>query len=190
MQPRRHSDGFTFLELMVVVMLLALLGAMLLPGIPSTMPFQIRSASRVVAADLQYASQRAIATGAAHRWVLDVDEQVFRVEQELERPLEPAADVTHAGLVDLSPPRPEREFAPIENQAGNWRYLDEGDVAFRSVWIGDRGYDRGVVEISFAPDGGADPAEIQLGDSAGREVRIRVFAFTGEVRIDEEPDEG
>jgi prepilin-type N-terminal cleavage/methylation domain-containing protein len=190
MQPRRHHDGFTFLELMVVVMLLAVLGAMLLPGIPSTTPFQIRSASRVVAADLQYASQRAIATGAAHRWVLDLDEQAFRVEQEHERPLQPATALTHAGLVDLSPPRPEREFAPVENQAGNWRYLDEGDVSFQSIRTGDQAHDQGVVQIAFAPDGGADAAEVWLGDTAGRNAQIRVFGFTGEVRIDEEPDDG
>ncbi len=50
---------------------------------------------------------------------------------------------------------------------------------------GDQGGTDGEVGITFAPDGGADPAEIWLVDDGGYELRVRVVAFTGEIHVDE-----
>jgi type II secretory pathway pseudopilin PulG len=186
---RRRREGFTFLELMLVVGLIALLGGLLVRGIPRALPFQIRSASRVLSAELQFAAQRAITTGTPHAWVVDLDAQAFRVEYE---PLLESAKSDEAlpqvGKLDLRPPETRAEPEPVDGRAGDWRSLDEEDVRIALVRVGDREWSEGVTRVAFAPDGGADPAELWLDDGTGREMRIRIYPFTGEIRVDEDPD--
>lgn len=187
---RVRVAGFTFLELIVVVGLLALLSSLLLPGIPQTLPFEVRAGARIVAADLRYAGQRAIATGHAHYWVVDLERQEFRIEVEhTVEPDEPDEPAAHAGLLDLSPPTSEREVRPIDDQSGEWRTLDSPDILIERVVLGSDGPGLDdVVRIGFAPDGAADPAEVWLEDPDGRELLLAIFPFTGEVRVIEEPD--
>ena len=54
--------------------------------------------------------------------------------------------------------------------------------------IGNDEYDAGLVSIAFAADGGADPAEIEISDEYGYRMRVRVLAFTGEVRSEDLPE--
>jgi type II secretory pathway pseudopilin PulG len=185
---RRRQAGFTFLELMLVVGLIALLGGLLVRGIPSALPFQIRSASRVLSAELQFVAQRAIATGTPHAWVVDLDAQAFRVEHE---PLQRAAErepLPQVGRVDLRPPETRAEPEPVDGKPGEWRTLDEEDIRIALVRVGDREWSEGVTRVGFAADGGADPAELWLDDGTGRQMRIRIYPFTGEIRVDEDPD--
>ena len=185
-----EAAGFTFLELIVVVGLIALLSSLLLPQVPQTLPFEVRGAARIVAADLRYAGQRAIATGRPHYWVVDLEAQEFRIEVEhdLEDP-EPRALVSHAGLLDLSPPGPEREVVPVSDASGNWRTVESPDIEIQRVVLGpDEFDDNDTARIAFAPDGAADSAEVWLVDPDGRELLLAVFPFTGEVRVVEEPD--
>ena len=88
-------------------------------------------------------------------------------------------------LLDLSPPSSLREYAPVENRSGEWRWLDDTDVAIDEVLIGDDSYAEGQAAVAFSPDGGADPAEVWLRDAAGREMRARVVAFTGEIHLED-----
>jgi prepilin-type N-terminal cleavage/methylation domain-containing protein len=185
---RTARAGFTLIEILIVLALMTLLAGIFLPGIGGVLPFEIRSASRVLSAELGYASQRAVATGEPHRWVVDLDAQRFRLEYLHEEPPPEAAELpTHAELLDLRPPRAAREFRPIEEKVGEWRRLDQSDVRIARVQIGDEEHDSGVVAVGFAPDGGSDPAEIRLEDGGGYRFRLRLIAFTGEVRVEEEP---
>ncbi len=188
MRAGRETSGFTFLEILLVVSLMALFYGLYLGGISSALPMEMRTASRVVAAELEYASQRAMTTGELHRWVVDLEQQAFRLERLEVRPPAAQEDVSHAELLDLAPPRGEREFVALEQKQGEWRALDESGVFFVSLQIADQISTAGVIGVLFAPDGGADPAELVLQDGAGRRTALRVMAFTGEVRVEELPD--
>ena len=96
---------------------------------------------------------------------------------------------THADLLDLSPPVPTRKSVPIDNKSGEWQALSEGSIQIDRVLLGEETARNGRVEIAFAPDGAADPAEIHLVSNNGDEFRIRIVAFTGEVRVEEGPFE-
>jgi prepilin-type N-terminal cleavage/methylation domain-containing protein len=185
---RRASGarGFTLLELLVVVGLMALLSAVFMPRLGGIFRFEIGAAGRAVAADLNYVSQRAIATGSLHRWVVDLDQQVFRVERLRDTPILPPSDLpTHAELLDLRAPLRIYEFVPLESRPGEWRWLDQGGVSIAQVKVGDTESRAGTVTIAFGPDGGADPAELLLIDEGGHQIRVLVGAFTAEIRVEE-----
>ncbi len=180
-----RSGGFTLLELLIVVMLMALLSSAFLPNLGGSFGFRLRDASREIAGELDYVSQRAIATGVSHRWELNLDAQRFRVQRLEELPAEVWAELpTHSELLDLAPPRPQQDYIPIENRAGEWRALQSNRVRIDEVRLAHERLTAGSAVITFAPDGGADSAELWLQDDNGLELRIRVLAFTGELRID------
>lgn len=179
--------GFTLLEIIIVVGLMGLLMIALVPQLGAGFSQSLEQSRDAMAADLRYTSQRAIATGRLHRWTVDLDKQLFRIEEAVRNEEEePPGIPTHAGLLDLAPPQPELEFAPIENRAGEWRWIGEQGVVISRVLLGDAEFDDGVVSIGFAGDGGADYAELFLLDPYEYEAGLRVLSFTGEVRIIEE----
>lgn len=186
MSANRRAEGFTLLEMLTVVLLIGLLTGFFL-GFPSTTPGGLRSSGRVVVAELGYAAQRAISTGRLHRWVVDLDRQTFRIEERIDRAEKRDLELpTHAELLDLSPPRSQSEYLPVENRSGEWRELDDADVVIDEVRIGDDSHAEGLAAVAFAPDGGADPAEVRLRDDDGYEIRARVIAFTGEIQLEDE----
>jgi len=56
------SKGFTLVELMVVLLIMAIAAAIVVPSLASTSDFQALSAARMIVADLQYAQDAAITT--------------------------------------------------------------------------------------------------------------------------------
>ncbi len=186
MNGSRRSLGFTLVELLIVIALIAMLAGLLLPSAGGALGLRVRNASRVISAELEHTSQRAIATGIAHRWLVDLDAQRYRTERLLESPPEePEGLPTHSELLDLAPPRASSEYTPLEDGSGRWRKLDDPEVRIDEIRIGDFEHRDSEVGVTFAPDGGADPAEIWLLDETGVEQRIRVLAFTGEIKSEE-----
>ena len=187
----RAEAGFTLLELLVVLLLIVLVTGVFVTSVGGGFGVHLRNAGRTLSAELEYIGQRAVTTGQAQRIVIDLDQQVFRVE---ELPfVEPAADVPlpeHAEGLDLAPPPMQAEFQPVEGRIGEWHALDDADdVAFREVRLANEAKTDGAVAIGFSPDGASDPAEIWLRDDGGYDLRIRLVAFTGEIRVEEaDPD--
>ena len=181
--------GFTLIEVIIVVALIGLAAIVLLPQLGGGFSQGLVHSAEVVAADLSYASQRAIATGRTHRWTLDLDESLFWIEERVERPPEDDALPTHAGLLQLAPPADEFEFLPVANGTGKPRWLDEKGVLIDRVSIGEDEFEEGLVSIAFSGDGGSDPARVELSDQYGYRTEIRLAPFTGEPRIIDVLDE-
>ncbi len=181
-----RRDGFTLLEILLVVLLIGALGGLLLPSPGALLGLRIRNASRIVGAELEYTGQRAMATGRVHRWVVDLERQAFRVEQLIATDSEELDELpTHSELLELAPPQTSTQYQPINNKSGEWRWLDDPEVLIDEIRMEGRETREGTVAISFAPDGGADAAEIWLLDESGLEQRLSITGFTGEVRSEE-----
>lgn len=183
----RNDHGFTLLELLIVIFLIVLITGVFATSIGGGFGVHLRNSGRALAAELEYVSQRAVTTGHVQRFVVDLDHQVFRVEMEVPPPAEPDETLPeHAEGLSLAPPIDRHEFVPVDSLLGQWRALDDADdVAIREVRLGDEVRKDGAVAIGFSIDGGSDPAEIWLRDDSGHDARIRLVAFTGEIRIEE-----
>jgi prepilin-type N-terminal cleavage/methylation domain-containing protein len=184
---RGARDGFTLLELLIVIFLIVLITGVFATSIGGGFAVHLRNSGRALAAELEYVSQRAVTTGHVQRFVVDLDQQLFRVEMQLPPPPDPDETLPdHAEGLSLAPPLDQHPFVPVDSRLGEWHALaDADDVAIREVRLGDAVANAGTVAIGFSIDGGSDPAEIWLRDSAGFDVRIRLVAFTGEIRIEE-----
>ena len=181
-----RREGFTILEILIVVGLIGVLMAVGLSRLRSGSAVYLDAATRELSSNLRFTAQSAIASSRTHRMLFDLDDQRFRIEEEV--PIVEEEDeelASTANLLDLAPPIPEREFQPLKNY--DWDVLEEGDVEDLDVRIdliaiGDQEYGEGEVSIAFSGDGGSDPAEIWLSNQNGHSNGLRVLPFTGEVR--------
>jgi prepilin-type N-terminal cleavage/methylation domain-containing protein len=177
---RERPPGFTFIEIMAVVMLIALISAVVVTRIGGRSSAPLKYSGRFLSAELEYVGQRAIATGRPQRWVIDLDQQFFRVEEQGGTDLAPAES---EGEFDLAAPLTPETWEPIPEPQGEWRELYEDSVGIQAVVIAGEEWKVGQAAIHFAPDGGADPADIWLLDEENRQLRLAVTAFTGEIFV-------
>jgi prepilin-type N-terminal cleavage/methylation domain-containing protein len=181
-------SGFTLLEILVVVFLIALISGVFATTLGGGFGVHLKHAGRTLSAELEYVGQRAVTTGRPQRFVVDLDQQVFRVE-ELPTPPETEAGARlpeHAERLSLAPPLEAREFVPVDGRLGEWRSLDDRDeILIRELRLADEAKTDGAVAIGFSPDGASDPAELWLRDDGGYDLRIRLVPWSGEIRVEE-----
>lgn len=77
---RRMPGGFTVLELLIVVVILAIAAVTAIPMMSSAGSIQIRSAANKLAADLEYAKSLAISRGQNYSVVFDTTAESYRIE--------------------------------------------------------------------------------------------------------------
>jgi type II secretion system protein H len=181
----RRAAGFTLLELLAVVLLIALLAAVVMPGLGFTAAQALDDQAKVLAADLEFARQRSVMTGVPHRVLLDLDAGGWRVEWEVPDPeaaaAEPPPGLRSRNGLDLRPPRAaELVFRPLPARTGR-AFLLEEDVAFDGVETAEGVTQQGTIGVVFGPDGSADPAEIVLREPSGSGVALEVRALADAV---------
>jgi type II secretion system protein H len=76
------DSGFSLIEILIVVMIIAIAAAMAIPMMSSAGGIQVRSAANMVAADLEYAKSMAISRGRNFSVVFDKSEESYSVEDQ------------------------------------------------------------------------------------------------------------
>lgn len=76
----RYTDGFTLVEVLIVIVILAIAAAVVVPMASSAGGTQIRAATNMLAADLEYAKSLAISTGRMHWVVFDKTAETYQIE--------------------------------------------------------------------------------------------------------------
>jgi len=79
---RGASGGFTVIEILIVVVILAIAAMTAIPMMSSAGGVQIRSAANMIAADMEYAKSRAISRGQNFSVVFDVSTESYRIEDQ------------------------------------------------------------------------------------------------------------
>jgi prepilin-type N-terminal cleavage/methylation domain-containing protein len=75
--------AFTFIEILIVVVILAIAAMMAVPMIGSAETMQIRSAANIIAADLEYAKSMAISRQKKYSVVFDTVHESYRIEDDV-----------------------------------------------------------------------------------------------------------
>ena len=79
---RCQSGGFTLIEVLLVVVIIAIAAMTVIPIASSAASVQIRSAANMIAADLEYAKSMAISRGQYFSVVFDETTESYRIEDQ------------------------------------------------------------------------------------------------------------
>jgi type II secretion system protein H len=78
----RRISGFTMIELLIVVVIIAIAAMTVIPMMSSAGSVQIRSAANMIAADIEYAKSMAIARGQNFSVVFDKDADSYSIKDQ------------------------------------------------------------------------------------------------------------
>jgi len=84
---RGLSGGFTLVELLIVIAIISIAALTAIPMMSSAASVQIRSASNMLAADLEYAKSMAISRAQYYSVVFDVSTDSYWIEDQDDNPL-------------------------------------------------------------------------------------------------------
>lgn len=218
--PSRASDGFTLIEVILVVAIIAVVVTGATFGVGAITRTRLRSSAFKVASAARFAYNRSLTQGTTTRLLFDFEKNTMAVEETdtpvtlaTEAQLESDAgeavdpwDLARARLEKpLDPIEPSSPFQPITNQGGTVlkRYTAHpvGDgISIHALFTPhetDKRID-GDGSVYFFPGGLTEHAVIQLSDSSDTVYSIEIHPLTGNARIhnfayeplDELDDEG
>lgn len=176
--PRR---GFSLIEALVTVVLLGILAATVIPYFGTQIPSQLEGVAQIVAADLDYARNLAIANGSSYRITFQPDNNRYVLE--------------HTGPNNLLEALPSSAFRlptdPADKQttALDELPLSQPRVAFLGATLGSS--TARVNSLEFTSLGGtSSPQEVALWLACGsgsvrRYLAVRVSPITGLAEIGE-----
>lgn len=165
---RPGADGFTLLELAVVLGLIGLLVALVVPRVSTLGSAALDSSARRLATRVQFLREEAAIRSHWIRLAVDPRRGTYRAER-----LVPTAGGARFAPMDVPLYREIAIPDPI-------RVSIEGPGVTSSI----DGYDTTL----FSPDGYADPALVWLDDGAGRRVAVVIDPVSTRARILDDDD--
>jgi prepilin-type N-terminal cleavage/methylation domain-containing protein len=174
------ATGFTLIEIMAVVAIMALFIGIVLPNFGLRSRRVMEDEAKQLAANLEFARQRSVMTGVPHRVVIDVEEGSYWLEWLV-------SEARAAGEEDLAElPVYElegrEEIHALAGSLGASTRVHE-IVLIDGIEIAGGFLERGLVDIVFERDGTSESARILLSDEDGHTTGIEVLPFADTVRI-------
>lgn len=159
---RTSDDGFTLLELTVVVFILAIVSSFVVPRISDVAGVELGATARRIGQSVRYLYEEAALRGTVYGLVFDLEEQrvhVVRLDAETGEFAEDDALLSRA----LTIPDGVRLVAVVLPSVGR--------------------LDQGAIPVYFYPEGFADPAWIQLADDRERAYTVIVDPIRGRADV-------
>lgn len=179
-------QGFTLVELLIVVSLMAILAAIVLPSATPAVSQHLQAAAEMAASDLGYARSLAVSNSSYYRIVIEVNNNLYRIE--------------HSGsntALDVLPAQPFRAASDTATQhvvnLSKLPTLSQGGVRLDSAAT-DGGVP--ITEIEFGPLGSTtetDESLIWFSSGSGgqmRTVAVSVNPITGLATVRELSGQG
>ena len=161
---RKAQEGFTLVELMVVVAIIALCGAIATPVLLAELPnYRLRGTARAISSALQYAKMSAASIGKEYKveFLLDTSPQTYRFQQ--------GSRFSRSEF-----------WKEVEGRREIGR-----QVRIRRMTDYKGSHSEGAGVIVFNPTGTASSGGIYLENSKGKQCAVKVSSTTGRIRIDD-----
>jgi len=179
------NAGFTLVELMVVLVLIAIMSAVMIPEMKGTYEDSLlRSAGRNFTSAIGLAYSRSVTLNQVHRLRIDSEENTYYVESAV-----PSTGVSAVAPGGRDFPGSKGEFSPrvsvkirLTEQATE--ELPNTETSNSGLkFAQDSADDGGRGTIRFFPDGTAESKEVVLEDAEGFRIALRINPITARVRI-------
>jgi type II secretion system protein H len=192
---RQGSAGFTLIEMLAVVAILALVIGIALPNFGLRSRRAMEDEAKQLAANLEFARQRSVMTGVPHRLVIDVEgggywlewlvseARALGEEDLLELPVYELAGRQEVPMTP--PPAAERSYHALPGSLGHTARVRE-IVRIDGIETAGGFLERGLVNIVFERDGTSESVQILLSDQDGHSMGIEIAPFADTVRISHE----
>jgi general secretion pathway protein H len=152
--------GFTLIEMMVVIVIIAICAAVVIPRLPSPEGSRLKSSARNLASGIRFLNDQAVITKGIYRLKLNLTEN-------------------STSIVKLSANGDE---LPPDDQFMNRKLVEEG-IGIEDVTLPRLGtVSEGVVEIPFGPGGIQDGLTIHLKGGA-QHFTIIAYPSGGRVKV-------
>jgi general secretion pathway protein H len=194
-----RAHGFTLVELMIVLAVVALLSAAVVPTVNSVTGANARAAAGELAGAARYLFDTAALRHETCRLVLDLDERSWWAECTKDRVPRLREAVSAADLAREDETLAERfpderdaerrkllaraKWGKFEDRLARKRTLP-GSARFVDAWTEHQrdAASRGKVYVYFYPQGRAEEARLPIVDG-GNEYSVVLQAFTGRARV-------
>lgn len=187
------QKGFSLVEIMVTITVIALLAGIAAPGLSRVFKVSLKSTTRKIVGAVKYTFDQATLNHKTHRLVFDLDEGRYWVER-LESKNDTLASTDLKSFEAPKPPGPrgnEKEepspgpkFAPVNESSAKPQDIPTG-VRIKGIAspTSTRDISEGKAFIHFFPHGFAEPAAIYLtnGDDESVAYTLVIQPLTGKV---------
>ena len=160
-RPFSHQKGFTLLELILVMVIIAVSMGLVLPRLPDIAGMKIHRDARRVGMIMKLTRERAVALRRYYRLEIDLD----------------------ASTIKASYFGPENTYV----DEGDIRVLElPGPVRITDIVTSGGGkVEEGTGEIHFSPKGMIEPSAIHLADDGDQMVTIQPGVLSGSIQIED-----
>ncbi|MCP5058213.1 MAG: prepilin-type N-terminal cleavage/methylation domain-containing protein [bacterium] len=188
MQPRRPpSGGFTLIETIAVVLLIALVAAAAIPNLGLRSGRASLQEAESLGALLAFGRQRAVMTGRPQRVILDLDAQRYWLESlgatagDTGEPEEGWAEARELPLV--APRGEETRYAPAAGPSGR-PYAPARGVWLTAVETSEGRIERGQISVPFAWDGSSEATQVWIEADGGNRVLLNLPPLADRIGIE------
>jgi prepilin-type N-terminal cleavage/methylation domain-containing protein len=184
-------SGFTLIEMLAVVAIFALMAAFIGPNIGFVSRRALGHEADRLAAHLELARQRSVATAIPHRVYFDLDGHAYRLESlrsegeeggKAEAPPEPTDLLSGAPLPLSAPREQERKYQPLPGMLGRFNRLDE-DVSFAGLETPESWIEAGDAFVAFERDGTTTYTIVVLDTEDGEALELEILPLADAVRV-------
>lgn len=182
------NSGFTLVELLIVVALIALIGTMAVPGISNTFKISLQTATREIASTIKETYNASMMTKRVYRIVYDLKEQAYWVEfGPASLALDTEESLKHEERMNRFKKEKKEEgpsFQMATNITRSKKSLPRG-VTFKDIKTEQAKElaTEGTVYTHFFPHGMIEQTVVHLQDNSQHQSTLWVQPLVGRTRV-------
>jgi prepilin-type N-terminal cleavage/methylation domain-containing protein len=177
---RRNLEGFTLLELIVVLVIISIMSALVVPRLLGPMGnLDLKTASKKISASLRYARSQAASEKSTYLALFDLDKNTLFI---VNLPLT-TGDFSRINLESIEKRLTGQPDNEQEMVRGLKTYKLPDGIRLAKGVSREGEVNSGIFQVFFFPSGGSSGGEITVANMQGRQYLVTVDFITGMVQL-------